>query len=172
VPETFTVGLPKLELMVAVRLFAPELCGVNKILKEHVPDAESTWLAAQVLPVIEKSALSDRLIGVAPRVTAAPLAVRVTAPQETEVPTPVVAPQFNVPLAVRDAAVPEREPDPTVPSWGVTVNVSEIDPVVAGVKLETVTRLQLLPEVSTCPVVQAPELGVLVMNALVLPLVL
>lgn len=105
-------------------------------------------MAVQLLPVTEKSVLSVNVKGVAPRVTGAPLAVRVMAlAQVLEVPIPMLVPQLTEEaLAVKEAPVPVRLPAPAVPSAGVTVNVSEIDPVLEGVKLETVVRLQLLPE--------------------------
>jgi hypothetical protein len=119
---------------------------------------------------MEKLVVSDRLIGVVPRVTEAPLAVRVIVPQDADVPTPTVVPQLTEEvLVVREAAVPDSVPDPAVPSCGVTVKVSASAPGLPGVKLETVTRLQLLPEARVWPTVQAPLLGVLVPKALVLP---
>ena len=140
-------------------------------MNEQVPvGSERFWLAEQVLPVIEKLVVSDRLIGVAPSVTVAPFAVRVIVPQEAVDPTPTVDPQSRADaLAVREAAVPDKEPEPAVPSCGVTVNVSVSVPGLGGVKLETVTRLQLLPEASVWLTVQAPVLGALVAKAPVLP---
>jgi hypothetical protein len=160
VPEAVKLApAPAVVLTVTVVDFAPVLAGskLTAPVVQELPEA-IVLFAVQVPALKVKSVASLEDSGVADKMTGPPEAVKVTVPQATDVPT-VLAPQVRLEgLAAKLPVppVPERVKDVPVPALAATVTVSDLAPVVAGLKV-IVPVVQEAPFVSTLLAVQVPK---------------
>jgi hypothetical protein len=153
------VPVPALALTVTVPDFAPEVAGLKVIVPglQELPEA-MVELAVQVPKATVKSVESLLVKGDALKTTGPPEAVRVIVLVQVTLEPALTAAQLTLPVAASEplSPVPDNVNEVPVPALAATVTVSDLAPVVVGLKV-IVPVVQEAPLASTLLAVQVPK---------------